>query len=525
MISKLPYLTIPTLILESFINEALYFLNVYRSRPKGKITEDTMYFLNSLYDDVDVAQYDIVGSQAHSIMLHSIGIIDKIELKSILTSLNEIKKYDFYDISIKEKANFEDIHEFIESEVIRISGIDIGGKMHTARSRNDQVALDIYMKVRDDINFLCYLILDLEDSILTRSQEFIQTALPLYTHLQQAQIGTLSHVLLSYAGNLTRDFQRFYSNFTRINRSPLGACAVGGTSINIDRIFTSTLLGFDGLIRNSVDATSSRDSLIEYVSNLSILMNSLSKISEDFILWSTTEFGYIDLSDQYSSTSSVMPQKKNPDPLEIIRSHTSLVHGNLFSLMSIVNSLSSGYSRDLQDFKSRIFQSTKIVTTSLGVMIGIIDTFKINPDRLDYASNNTFALSLDIAEQIVLEKHIAFRKSHAIIGNLVQKAADKKYTSLVNLTKEEVETALQSLDLQNVIPVDYLFRIIKETTPASSLQHRKSLGSPNPNEQEKVISNKKLQNIKYRQKLVERTNKLEKSLENLEKLVCTYIRD
>ncbi|NOJ28919.1 MAG: argininosuccinate lyase [Nitrososphaeraceae archaeon] len=495
---------------------------MYRSRPRGKITEDTMDFLNSLYDDIDVAQYDIIGSQAHSIMLHTIGILDRNELKSILNSLNDIKKYDFFDVAVQEKENFEDIHEFIESEVIKKSGMKIGGKMHTARSRNDQVVVDMCMKVRDEINFICSLILDLENSILERSKEFVFTTMPLYTHLQQAQIGTVSHVLLSYIGNLTRDFKRFYSNYTRINRSPLGACAVGGTSINIDRILTSTLLGFDGLIRNSVDATTSRDSLLEYVSNLSILMISLSRIAEDFILWSTSEFGYIELSDKYSSTSSVMPQKKNPDPLEIIRSRTSLVHGNLFSLMSIVNSLSSGYSRDLQDFKSKIFQSTKMVVGSLGVITGIIDTFKVNLERLDYVSNNTFALSLDIAEQLVMNKHIPFRQSHTIIGNLVQKAIDKNYTSLINLSKADVEIVIKDLDFNDLISVEDLIKIIGEITPSNSLQLRKSLGSPNPNEQERLIVQEKLQNQKYREKLFERKNKLTQSLENLEQLVSIY---
>lgn len=498
---------------------------MYRSRPKGKIPDDTMDFLNSLQDDVDIVQYDIIGSQAHSIMLHTIGILDKIELKTILNSLNEVKNYDFFDISIKAKTNFEDIHEFIESEVIKKSGMDVGGKMHTARSRNDQVALDIYMKVRDDINLVCSLILNLQDSVIQRSQEFINTTMPLYTHLQQAQIGTVAHILLSYVGNLTRDFQRFYSNFTRINRSPLGACAVGGTSINIDRLFTSMLLGFDGLILNSIDATTSRDSLIEYVANLGILMISLSRMAEDFILWSTTEFNYIEISDQYSSTSSVMPQKKNPDPLEIIRSHTSLVHGNLISLMSIVNSLSSGYSRDLQDFKSRVFKSTKIVVSSLIVITKIIDTFKVNHDRLQYISNNTFALSLDIAERLVMEKHIPFRQSHTLIGNLVQKAADKKYTSMINLSKKDVEMVIKNLGFENLVSVDYLVKIIKETTPSVSLHHRKSLGSPNPKEQEQVILHKKIQNKKYRQKLNERKNKIEEALKNLDNLVSTYLID
>ncbi|HET9774868.1 MAG TPA: lyase family protein, partial [Nitrososphaeraceae archaeon] len=202
----------------------------------------------------------------------------------------------------------------------------------------------------------------------------------------------------------------------------MGACAIGGTSIPIDRKYTASLLGFDGLVDNSIDATSSRDVLIEFLSSEAILMTSLSRIAEDFILWSTSEFNYIELADKYSSTSSVMPQKKNPDPLEILRSHSSIVTGNLLSALTIIKSLPTGYSRDLQDLKPLLWKSTAIVTNSLIIIVGIIDTFKVNKNIALEQANKSYAGSLDIAEQLVIKYNIPFRQAHKLVGRLVQYA-------------------------------------------------------------------------------------------------------
>ncbi len=207
------------------------------------------------------------------------------------------------------------------------------------------------MKLRDDIIDICELIINIIKSLVEKSKEHKNTIISLYTHLQQAQIGTVSHYLLSYSFSLLRDLERISFSFDRINLSPLGSCAIGGTGIPIDRNYTASFLGFRGLLENSIDATSSRDSFMEYLSFLSILMSTISRIAEDFILWSTSEFNYIELSDRYSSTSSVMPQKKNPDPLELLRSRTSIVHGMLIASLSIIKNLPSGYHRDLQDLK------------------------------------------------------------------------------------------------------------------------------------------------------------------------------
>ena len=287
---------------------------MYRSRLDKNLDKHTLDYVSSISDDSEIAIYDIVGSQAHSIMLYENKILNRTEVKKILIALEKLKKEKFTTAS-----SAEDIHELIETMVIKKTGLEIGGKMHTARSRNDQVALDLRMKIRDDINTICSCILDMVQTLVLLAEKHTTTAMPLYTHLQQAQIGTFSHFLISYADALLRDFERFYDTFERVNHSPLGAGPVGGTSLPINRNSTAKMLGFFDVVENSIDATSNRDVVAEYVGNVAILMTNLSRIAEDLVIWSTSEFSFVELSDQFSSPSSVMPQKKNPDILELTR--------------------------------------------------------------------------------------------------------------------------------------------------------------------------------------------------------------
>ena len=255
---------------------------MYRSRLGKNLGKITLDYVSSLTDDVQIAMYDILGSQAHVIMLYENKIIGKKDLKKILTGLESLKKENF-----RKKSNSEDIHELIESLLIKKIGIDAGGKMHTARSRNDQVALDIRMKIRDDTNIICQCLLDTIKSLVKLAKKHQETIVPLYTHLQQAQVGLFSHYLLSYADALFRDLDRLYVTYGRINENPLGAGPIGGTSIVIDRQSTGKMLGFSGIVENSIDATTTRDFAIEYIAASAILMTNLSRISKDFSIWST----------------------------------------------------------------------------------------------------------------------------------------------------------------------------------------------------------------------------------------------
>lgn len=501
---------------------------LYRSRQKENLDKDVLNFLSSLREDVNIFYYDILGTQAHCLMLNKIGILTSDELSKVLYSLNKIKYQSKNEGTIQyiisnELSFEEDIHEQIESIVIRDIGIDIGGKIHTGRSRNDQVVLDLRMKLRDDIMDISEDLISVIKSLIVRAKEHKYTIISLYTHLQQAQIGTMSHYLLSYSFNLLRDLDRISSSFEKINLSPLGSCAIGGTGIPIDRNYTASLLGFQGLLENSIDATSSRDSMIEYLSFLTILMTSLSRIAEDFILWSTSEFSYIELSDKYSSTSSVMPQKKNPDPLEILRSRTSIVIGMLISSLSIIKNLPSGYNRDLQDLKPLLWNSSKIVKESLRIMKGIIDTFKVNKKNTLYSANKSYGVSLDLAEQIVIKYNIPFRKVHKLVGQLVQYAIIHENMPLDKTPQEEVNKMLNSLKIK--IDLDELMSIIKDVKPEKSILLRKSYGSPNPLQQNDMINSIEKSLLTYTKVLTERKELLFTTINNLDNVILNTIDD
>src|SRR3972149_7947521 len=408
---------------------------MYRSRMGKNLDEITLSYVSSISDDAEIIFYDIVGSQAHSIMLYENKIITKTEVSKILHALEKLKKEKF-----EKKSDFEDIHELIESLVIKSAGLVSGGKMHTARSRNDQVSLDIRMKIRDDINILCQCLLDTIEALVSLAQAHQKTVMPLYTHLQQAQVGVFSHYLLAYADALFRDLDRFYVTYGRVNESPLGAGPVGGTSLPIDRQSTAKMLGFKGLIENSIDATGTRDFVAEYVGQVAILMTNLSRLAEDFILWSSSEFSFIELSDKFASTSSAMPQKKNPDILELTRGKTAQVIGYQMAILSNIKGLPSGYSRDLQQIKISIWASSKIAISALLVINAMLKTIKVNKQKMKKAIDSGYSISLDVAEHLV-KKGISFRVAHTIVGKLVQ-AASKSKTPLSALSLSEIKKSL-----------------------------------------------------------------------------------
>ncbi|MDF2727852.1 MAG: argH [Nitrososphaera sp.] len=437
---------------------------LYRSRPNDKLEDDALRFLSSIDDDKSILYYDIVGSQAHSIMLHDMGHITSSELKKILSALEEAKK----NPAKVQIEGYEDIHEALEAFVIKHAGMNAGGKMHTARSRNDQVVLDIRMKIRDDINEICAALSSLVQGLVERAKESKQVPMLMYTHLQQAQIGTFSHFLLSYAYGLMRDMERLYLAYHRINQSPLGACAIGGSSIAIDRKRTAMLLGFDSIIKNSIDATSSRDAFIEYASTLAILTSTLGRIAEDFIIWSTTEFGYIELAEPYTSTSSAMPQKKNPK-----------------------------------------------------IMDHVVRSLQINKERMRQAASTSYAIALDIAEQLVMQKNITFRTAHRIVGALVNKATSKGNISLVKLEFADATSVLKAHKVD--VNPDELMKIINGMTPEKSLEARKSSGSPNLLEQEEMIKSLSQGISNYCVGIQKRTKMIEGSFDNLERTIKNYL--
>jgi len=481
---------------------------MYRSRLGKNLGKVTLDYVSSLNDDMEIALYDILGSQAHTIMLYEKKIITKKEIKKILKGLENLKKEKF-----EKKSSSEDIHELIESLIIKRIGIDAGGKMHTARSRNDQVALDIRMKIRDDINIVCQCLLDTIKSLVLLAKKHQETIIPLYTHLQQAQVGLFSHYLLSYADALFRDLDRLYVTYGRVNENPLGAGPIGGTSIPIDRQSTGKMLGLKGIVENSIDATTTRDSMVEYISAVAILMTNLSRISKDFSIWSTSEFSFLELSDEFTSPSSVMPQKKNPDILEITRGKTSQVIGSLTSMLSTIQGLPSGYSRDLQQINPSIWSASKIVISALLIMESMLKTVVVNKKNMKKAAEDGYIIALDLAEKLV-HHDIPFRKSHQIIGRLV-KFAHKSGKPISKLNESEVKKVIKGKE----VSLKLLMELIQSTTITSSLHDRKSQGSSGISEQKRMIKDRMGKINAYQRGIKNRSNQVQNSLNNLNRKV------
>ena len=486
---------------------------MYRSRLGKDLDDITLSYVSSIKDDSDIAFYDIIGSEAHVIMLYENKLLSKIETKKILTALEELKGGNISQPDFEP----EDIHELIESLVIKKTGIENGGKMHTARSRNDQVALDIRLKIRDDINILLQCLIETISTLLKTAQENTKTIMPLYTHLQQAQVGVFSHYLLSYADSLLRDLDRFMSLYGRVNQSPLGAGPVGGTSLPIDRDSTAKLLGFSSLVENSIDATSTRDFVAEYVANSAIMMTNLSRLSEDFIIWSSAEFSFIELSDDFTSPSSVMPQKKNPDILELTRGKTSQVIGYLTSILTTTKGLPSGYGRDLQQIKSSIWSTSKTSITALIIIKSMLSDLTVNQEKMQKATEEGFLVALDLAENLVLEK-IPFRAAHNIVGNLVQLAHNSKKL-LSDLELSEIES-LRIKDIKST----KLFELIQKTTVSSSLKQRKSKGYAGTSEQTRMIGQRTRKLVTLKKSVKTQNDNVKKSLTFLEKRVKTLTK-
>ena len=485
---------------------------MYRSRLGTDLSDVTLDYVSSINDDSEIALYDILGSQAHALMLFQQNIITNNDAKKILRALESLKNEKF-DAS----SGAEDIHELIETLVIKKAGMASGGKMHTARSRNDQVVLDIRMKIRDDINIICNCLLDAIEALVSVAKNHQKTIMPLYTHLQQAQAGLFSHYLLAQADALTRDFERLFGTFERINQSPLGAGPVGGTSIPIDRHSTAKMLGFDGLVENSLDATSTRDFVAEYVAMISILMTNLSRISEDFVIWSTSEFSFIELSDEFTSPSSVMPQKKNPDILELTRGKTAEVIGNLTAILTTVKGLASGYGRDLQQVKSSIWSTSKISISALLILKSILLTLKVNEKQMKKVTESSNLIALDIAEKLVQEG-IPFRVTHKISGVLVQLAHNSK-KPISKLTLSEIKKSVADTKVDPKI----VSKIISSTTVVSSLKDRTSFGSSGYDEQKRMISDRTQKINQYRSDVLQRENKINTSIDDLKKQVKAII--
>lgn len=471
--------------------------------------EDAFRFVSSLQEDQRILGDDLLGTIAHVVALREAGILGE-EAKQILEALVDLFGKALRG-ELRLEGKFEDVHEFIEDAVVQKLGIEVGGKMHTGRSRNDQVALAVRLRTREEINRTSELLLSLARSLLKKAEETADLPFPLYTHTQQAQIGTLGHYFLSKFDELLENFERLADCYRRVNLCPLGACAIGGTSFPLQREKVAELLGFDGLVENSICAVSSRSFMLEAASALSVLMSDLSRLAEDLILWSTEEFGYFSISEEFASTSSVMPQKVNPCTLELIRARAAEVQGICSGLFSTLKGLITGYNRDLQATKPQLWRCFDLTEESLRVMEGVISSLEVNRERCIEATERSYAVALDLAEALVREKGLPFRLAHMVVGRIVRRAFESG-RRLSEISPHELEE--EAAVLGAGVKVDAEF-IKKYTNPMSSLQARRSRGSPNPAEVRRMLSDRNQMLERARKLLSDREERVVKALSNL----------
>ncbi|MBI1806987.1 MAG: argininosuccinate lyase [Ignavibacteria bacterium] len=454
-------------------------MKAWNGRFRTRLDPAALKFSSSLAVDKRLYKEDIEGSIAHVEMLARKGIIptrDGRKIKRALRGIErEIGKGKFsLDAKMNNRERFvaEDVHMAIEKKLIEKVG-EIGGKLHTARSRNDQIALDERLYLRRSISIVCGLILQFQKRILTEAERNIDVIMPGYTHLQHAQPILLAHHLLAYVSMVERDRERFIDCLRRVSRSPLGAGALAGTSFPIDRNMTARKLGFNAVLENSIDAVSDRDVQIEFLSACAMTMMHLSRFAEELILWSSHEWNFVEIGDAFTTGSSIMPQKKNPDIAELIRGKTGRVYGDLMALLTVMKGLPLAYNRDLQEDKEPLFDACDTVTDCLSMFSSMLKTTRFNARRFERMSD--FLLATEVADYLV-RKGLPFRKAHAIAGTIVRDCLAKNI-SLEELPLKSYQhySKLFGKDLRQILNI------------RSSLLQKKSIGSTSPREVRKLL--------------------------------------
>ena len=389
---------------------------MWAGRFQKNLDKEADDFNSSIHFDCKMYKQDIKGSIVHAMMLASKGIISEEEKTSIVDGLSGILS-DLENGKLDFDPDAEDIHMFVESELTKRIG-DTGKKLHTARSRNDQVALDIRLYLRDEAKEIGELIKELLKAIKDQAIKNKTTIMPGYTHLQRAQPITFAHHILAYAFMLTRDYLRIEDAVKRMNQSPIGSCALAGTTYDTDRYFEACQLGFDGITLNSIDGVSDRDFCVELLSAFSILMMHLSRFSEEIVLWSSWEFKFIELDDGYTTGSSIMPQKKNPDMAELVRGKTGRVYGDLIALLTALKGLPLAYNKDMQEDKEAIFDAVETVKKCLKVFTPMTATMKVLAGNMYAAAQKGFINATDLADYLV-KKGVPFRTAYKTVGQVV----------------------------------------------------------------------------------------------------------
>ncbi|HFU3714013.1 argininosuccinate lyase [Streptococcus suis] len=424
---------------------------LWGGRFEASLEEWVEEFGASIRFDQKLAKYDIQGSLAHVQMLGATGVISLEEAQSIQAGLEELLN-DYEAGKLVFDIRNEDIHMNIESLLTEKIG-SVAGKLHTARSRNDQVATDMHLYLKDTLFQVVDKLTNLRQTLVNLAQEHIETVMPGYTHLQHAQPISFAQHMLAYYNMFSRDSERFAFNIQHTDISPLGAAALAGTTFPIDRQLTSDLMGFSHPYSNSLDAVSDRDFILEFLSNASILMMHMSRLCEEIINWCSHEYKFVTLSDTFSTGSSIMPQKKNPDMAELIRGKTGRVYGNLVGMLTVMKSLPLTYNKDLQEDKEGMFDSAETILVSIDILAGMLQSMTVHKERMAQSTEKDFSNATELADYLA-SKGLPFRQAHEIVGKLVLECSKagyylqdvplERYQEISSIIGPDIYTALES---------------------------------------------------------------------------------
>ncbi len=471
-------------------------------------------FTSSVQADRWIFSADIRVDLAHTAMLAKQGVIDKKDAAAILKALGAVEKAGVDAIDIQA---FEDVHMAIESSLIKSAGENVGGRMHSGRSRNDEVITCVRISTRKELLGLMADLLELRKAIISLASANVDTVMPGFTHLQHAQPTTLAHHLMAHASALDRDFERLLDAYKYVNLNPLGSAAFASTGYPLDREYTTKLLGFDRPMDNSMDGVSSRDFILTTIGAIAVLETDLSRLADELVLWGTPEFGFVELDDAYASTSSIMPQKKNPDILELIRGRTGTVIGHMVAAFTIVKGLPYSYNSDLQEVTPQLLRSFEISRSSVRILTGAVGTLKINKKEMARKSTMGFTTATEIADTIVRSTGLPFRTAHGIVGRLARGDG--------NPTLKDVDEASMDMIGKKLSTLGLTAKALEEAKdPMKNVERRKVLGGP-----AKATVTKKIAAEKERLKADEKAasgleKQLEKAKGELRKAVAGIIK-
>ncbi|MCR5509532.1 MAG: argininosuccinate lyase [Lachnospiraceae bacterium] len=456
---------------------------LWGGRFKGETDKIVYAFNASINFDKRLYRQDIEGSKAHVRMLSKTGVLTKEDEESILAGLNGILK-DIESGALEITSEYEDIHSFVEAVLTERIG-DAGKRLHTGRSRNDQVAVDMKLYIREEIDEITGYLKDLLEVILNLMKEHVDTYMPGFTHLQKAQPVTLSHHMGAYFEMFRRDVGRLADTRARLNECPLGSGALAGTTYPLDREYTAELLGFDRATRNSMDSVSDRDYLIEFLSDLSLIMMHLSRLSEEIIIWNSNEYSFVELDDAYSTGSSIMPQKKNPDIAELTRGKCGRVYGDLMTLLTVMKGIPLAYDKDIQEDKEAAFDAIDTVSGCIRLMAGMLDTCKFNIAVMKQSAMKGFTNATDVADYLV-SRGVPFRDAHTYVGQIVLYCID-----------HDISIEDMSMDEFKAICPEFREDVYEAISLQACVERRRTKGAPgiDPIKEEIREAEKYIQNI------------------------------